>query len=62
MNPIISPLAPGDSGPHVANLQAALLLLIDRGRIALSPDEQQMCSQKAPASGTAGPGLPGRHD
>src|SRR5882724_4947913 len=30
MNPITSPLQPGDQGPAVADLQNALLLLVDR--------------------------------
>jgi peptidoglycan hydrolase-like protein with peptidoglycan-binding domain len=41
MNKIIFPLKPDDHGPDVANLQGALLLLIDKGRIQLSAAEAQ---------------------
>ena len=30
MQPIASPIAAGDSGPHVANLQEGLRVLLDR--------------------------------
>ena len=33
MQPIVSPINAGDSGPQVANLQDALRLLLDRGLI-----------------------------
>jgi hypothetical protein len=36
MKPIISPLKFGDHGADVANLQDALLLLVDKGIIQLS--------------------------
>jgi hypothetical protein len=42
MQKVIFPLRPGMQGSEVANLQDALPLLIDRGSIALSPDEQQV--------------------
>ncbi|GLV54150.1 hypothetical protein KDH_09990 [Dictyobacter sp. S3.2.2.5] len=41
MKPVISPLKAGDHGADVANLQAALLLLIDKGSIQLSEAEVQ---------------------
>lgn len=41
MKPVISPLKSGDHGADVANLQEALLLLIDKGRIQLSPTDVQ---------------------
>src|SRR5438270_3592233 len=41
MKLVISPLKSGDHGADVANLQDALLLLIDKGRIQLSPTEAQ---------------------
>jgi peptidoglycan hydrolase-like protein with peptidoglycan-binding domain len=41
MKPVISPLKSGDHGADVANLQGALLLLIDKGRIQLSAAEAQ---------------------
>src|SRR6266700_3914212 len=41
MNKIIFPLKPDDHGPDVANLQGALLLLIDKGLIQLTPADVQ---------------------
>ncbi len=41
MKPVISPLKSGDHGADVANLQGALLLLIDKGIIQLTPAEAQ---------------------
>ncbi|GHO71423.1 hypothetical protein KSC_103150 [Ktedonobacter sp. SOSP1-52] len=41
MKPVISPLKFGDHDTDVANLQDALLLLIDKGRIQLSAAEAQ---------------------
>jgi hypothetical protein len=40
MQRIISPLRPGDRNDAVANLQDALRLLIERGRITLDPAER----------------------
>jgi hypothetical protein len=37
VNRIIAPLKPGDHGPEVGNLQDALNVLVDRGRIAPDP-------------------------
>jgi hypothetical protein len=42
MKPVISPLKSGDHGPDVANLQGALLLLIDKGLIQLSPADAKL--------------------
>ena len=41
MKPVISPLKSDDHGADVANLQGALLLLIDKGLIQLSAAEAQ---------------------
>src|SRR5437764_8167566 len=41
MKPVISPLKLGDHGADVVNLQDALLLLVDKGRIQLSAAEAQ---------------------
>ena len=41
MKPVISPLKSGDHGADVANLQDALLLLIDKGLIQLTPADVQ---------------------
>ena len=41
MNPIVPPLKAGDRGDAVANLQDALLLLLDRAVIPASEDERR---------------------
>jgi peptidoglycan hydrolase-like protein with peptidoglycan-binding domain len=41
MHKIISPLQLGSQGPEVANLQDALLLLIDKGIIQMSAADRQ---------------------
>src|SRR5438105_7627847 len=41
MRTVVAPLNPGSQGPAVIDLQAALRLLLDRGRIALADPERQ---------------------
>ncbi len=41
MRTVVAPLNPGSQGPTVVDLQAALRLLLDRGRIALADPERQ---------------------
>jgi hypothetical protein len=41
MRTVVAPLNPGSQGPAVVDLQAALRLLLDRGRIALADPERQ---------------------
>jgi Tc toxin complex TcA C-terminal TcB-binding domain/Neuraminidase-like domain/Salmonella virulence plasmid 28.1kDa A protein len=53
MNPIEPVIKPGDSGPHVANLQAGILLLVEHGVIKTydppnmpTPDDLKTLAQK----------------
>jgi peptidoglycan hydrolase-like protein with peptidoglycan-binding domain len=66
MNPIVPPLKAGDRGDGVANLQDALLLLLERAVIPASEDERRSLTallqrerQPAPARRAMGM-LPGR--
>ena len=41
MNKVAAPITPGEAGPAVANLQDALLLLVESGRLIIDDDREK---------------------
>jgi len=58
MNPIVPPLKAGDRGDAVANLQDALILLLERAAIAVSDEERRALTASLQAERNAPPERP----